>query len=138
MEGFFECIDQYESEINGLRASAAMAEAVRQGYFPGSRPPFGFRTRAVTVRESIVRHVLEPDESEAEIVREIFRLYITHGGAESVARTLNQRGLRYRTGAPWNKSLVLSVLEESAVIGTYTWGRSRSNPTQHDPPQSGS
>ena len=128
MEGFFECIDQYESEINGLRTSAAMAEAVRQGYFPGSRPPFGFRTRAVTVREGIVRHVLEPDETEAEIVREIFRLYITHGGAKSVARTLNQRGLRYRTGAPWNKSLVLNVLEESAVMGTYTWGRSRSKP----------
>lgn len=26
MEGFFECIDQYESELNGLRTSAAMRE----------------------------------------------------------------------------------------------------------------
>jgi len=133
MEGFFECIDQYESELNGLRTSAAMAEAVRQGFFPGSRPPFGFRSRAVTVRDGIVRHVLEPEPSEAEIVREIFRLYITHGGAKSAARTLNQRGLRYRTGAPWNKSLVLNVLDESAVIGTYTWGRSRAKRKQARP-----
>ena len=87
MEGFFECIDQYESELNGLRTSAAMAEAVRQGFFPGSRPPFGFRSRAVTIREGIVRHVLEPDESEAEIVREIFRLYITHGASRIRAST---------------------------------------------------
>jgi DNA invertase Pin-like site-specific DNA recombinase len=88
MEGFFECIDQYESELNGVRTSAAMAEAVRQGYFPGSRPPYGFRSRAQTVREGVVRHLLEPDESEAEVVREIFRLYITRGGAKAVARAL--------------------------------------------------
>jgi site-specific DNA recombinase len=56
---------------------------VRQGYFPGSRPPFGFRTREVAVREGVVRHVLEPDEREAEVVREIFRLYVTRGGAKA-------------------------------------------------------
>ena len=125
MEGFFECIDQYESELNGLRTSAAMAEAVRQGYFPGSRPPFGFRTRPVTIREGVVRHVLEPDDREAETVREIYRLYVTHGGAKAVARTLNQRGLRYRTGVAWNKNLVLDVLDEDAALGTYWWGRSK-------------
>jgi hypothetical protein len=30
MEGFFECIDQYESEVNDVRTAAAMREAVRQ------------------------------------------------------------------------------------------------------------
>ena len=125
MDGFFECIDQHESELNGLRTSAALAEAVRQGYFPGSRPPFGFRTRAVVVGEGVVRHVLEPDEREAEVVREIFRLYVTRGGAKAVARVLNQRGLRYRTGVAWDKHLVLDVLDEDAAIGTYYWGRRR-------------
>lgn len=122
MEGFFECIDQYESELNGLRTSAAMAEAVRQGFFPGSRPPYGFRSRPVTVREGVVRHLLEPDDAEAEVVREVFRLYITRGGAKAVARALNQRGVRYRTGIPWNKNLVLDVLDEDAVAGRYYWG----------------
>jgi DNA invertase Pin-like site-specific DNA recombinase len=91
MEGFFECIDQYESEINGLRTSAAMAEAVRQGYFPGSRPPFGFRTRAVTVREGIVRHVLEPDETEAEI--DAWRALVTadHDAGRAYALHLIER-----------------------------------------------
>lgn len=125
MEGFFECIDQYESELNGLRTSAAMAEAVRQGFFPGSRPPFGFRTRAVTIREGVIRHVLEPEEGEAEVVREIYRLYVTHGGAKAVARTLNQRGLSYRTGLAWKKNVVLDVLDEEAVVGTYWWGKRR-------------
>jgi site-specific DNA recombinase len=41
MEGFFECIDQYESEVNGLRTAAAMREAVRQGFYPGGLTPYG-------------------------------------------------------------------------------------------------
>jgi site-specific DNA recombinase len=61
MEGLFECIDQYESELNGVRTSAAQQEAIRQGYFPGGRAPYGYRTRAVEVRPGVVRHVLEPD-----------------------------------------------------------------------------
>ena len=56
----------------------------------------------------------------------VIRFLVGHEVRE--ARKLNQRGLRYRTGAPWNKSLVLNVLDESAVIGTYTWGRSRNKP----------
>ena len=42
MEGFFECIDQYESEVNGLRTAAAMREAIRQGFYPGGLTPYGF------------------------------------------------------------------------------------------------
>jgi hypothetical protein len=38
---------------------------------------------------------------------------------------LNQHGLRYRTGAAWNKNLVLEVLEDEAVAGRYWWGKRR-------------
>ncbi|WP_224249769.1 recombinase family protein [Hyalangium gracile] len=56
MEGFFECIDQYESELNGLRTSAAMREAVRQGYWPGARAPYGYRSVPVEVHPGVVHH----------------------------------------------------------------------------------
>jgi site-specific DNA recombinase len=42
IEGIFECIDQYESEVNGMRTSLAMMEAIRQSYFPSSWTPYGF------------------------------------------------------------------------------------------------
>ena len=35
IEGIFECIDQYESEVNGMRTIAAMREAVSPGFLPG-------------------------------------------------------------------------------------------------------
>ena len=44
VEGIFELIDQYESDINGFHTLRAMKENARQGYFNGSRPKFGFTT----------------------------------------------------------------------------------------------
>ncbi|MCK5798830.1 MAG: recombinase family protein [Deltaproteobacteria bacterium] len=123
IEGIFECIDQYESEINGMRTSAAMREAVRQGYFPGSKPPYGFRIRKVEAKPGLTRSVLGPDEHEAAIVRELFQLYVAKRGAKTVARALNQQGSWYRKDKEWSKDLVLKVLEEPAVAGTYWWGK---------------
>lgn len=123
IEGIFECIDQYESEINGMRTVAAMREAVRQGFFPGSAPPYGFRITKVEIRTGVLRSVLVPDEDEAEIVRELFRLYVANNGAKAVARSLNQRGLFYRRKRLWSKDKVLKVLDEPALAGTYYWGK---------------
>ncbi len=44
MEGIFELIDQYESDMNGYHTLRAMKENARQGYFNGSKPKFGFMT----------------------------------------------------------------------------------------------
>lgn len=63
---------------------------------------------------------MEP--TEAELVREAFTLYIAGSGAKSVARTLNQRGLRTRTGELWSKSRVMLLLGEEALTGTVHWG----------------
>jgi DNA invertase Pin-like site-specific DNA recombinase len=123
IEGIFECIDQYESEVNGMRTSLAMREAVRQGFFPSSWTPFGFHRTKVEIRPDIFRSVLEPDEDEATIVRELFHAYVAGSGAKSVAIHLNERGLFYRRGQPWSRNRVLHVLDEPALAGTYYWGR---------------
>jgi site-specific DNA recombinase len=122
MEGLFECIDQYESELNGLRTSAAMREAVKQGFWPGARAPFGYRSVPVEVRPGLVRHRVEVASTEAELVREAFTLYIAGSGAKSVAQALNQRGLRTRAGELWSKSRVTLLLGEEALTGTVHWG----------------
>jgi DNA invertase Pin-like site-specific DNA recombinase len=46
IEGVFELIDQYESDINGFHTLRAMKENARQGYYNGSRPKYGFRAVA--------------------------------------------------------------------------------------------
>jgi DNA invertase Pin-like site-specific DNA recombinase len=42
VEGIFELIDQYESDMNGFHTLRAMKENARQGYYNGARPKFGF------------------------------------------------------------------------------------------------
>ena len=120
-EGMFELIDQLESETNGVRTRAGMAENARQGYFNGSRPPFGFRVEKIATSAGPKNKlVIEP--TEAELVREVFRQYLAGSGAKSTARHMNQRGLLYRKHL-WTRDLVLRVISDPGVIGTYNWGR---------------
>jgi DNA invertase Pin-like site-specific DNA recombinase len=42
IEGIFELIDQYESDMNGFHTLRAMKENARKGYINGSSPRFGF------------------------------------------------------------------------------------------------
>ena len=123
MEGFFECIDQYESEVNGLRTAAAMREAVRQGFYPGGLTPYGFCKVPVEVRAgSKPRYKLAAEPREAEILRTIYRLYVTGSGALKVAEQLNALGFRTRKGNLWDKGAVIQTLQQSATGGVVRWG----------------
>jgi site-specific DNA recombinase len=42
IEGIFELIDQYESDMNGFHTLRAMKENASKGYFNGSCPRYGF------------------------------------------------------------------------------------------------
>lgn len=122
LETVQQAIDQYESEVNGERTSAAMRQCAEQGYFPGGITPYGFAKKLVQ-HGTAERALLVHDPAEAEIVREMLRLYVAGNGGKSVARQLNQRGLYNRSGKPWTKISVLKVIEQPAIAGAYYWGR---------------
>jgi site-specific DNA recombinase len=123
MEGFFECIDQYESEVNGLRTAAAMREAVNQGFYPGGLTPYGFCKVPVEVHAGKKpRYKLAVEPGEAEILRTMYRLYITGSGALKVAESLNALGFRTRKGNLWDKGAVIQTLRQSAAGGVVRWG----------------
>ncbi len=42
VEGIFELVDQYESDVNGMRTSAAMRKNAELGFHNGSKAPYGF------------------------------------------------------------------------------------------------
>lgn len=122
LETVHQAIDQYESEVNGERTSAAMRQCAEQGYFPGGIAPYGFAKKKVE-RGKVERAVLVHEPHEADVVREMLRLYVAGSGGKAVARHLNQRGLFNRSGKPWTKISVLKVIEQPALAGVYHWGR---------------
>jgi len=64
--------------------------------------------------------VIEPQE--ADVVREIFRLYVSGLGGKGVARDLNRREILAR-GKPWDRNKVLALVENTAYVGTLVWGK---------------
>jgi hypothetical protein len=64
--------------------------------------------------------VVNPEE--AEVVRLIYRWYLTEMGAKSIAERLNREGYDYR-GKPWSKNRVLDIIGEEAYIGRYYYNR---------------
>ena len=78
---------QFEREIISERTKDKMGAARKRGQWLGGKPPFGYRKENKKL-------LIEP--KEAEVVREIFRLYIEGNSLLQVAQILNERGLRTR------------------------------------------
>jgi site-specific DNA recombinase len=127
-ESIFEALDEYESAVNGERTRLALREAAKQGFFPTSRAPFGYRTEKIEIRPGVKKTKLVVEGSEAETLREVFAAYLGGLGAMQVARAMNDRGLRDRGGRPWRKDRVLQVVSDPVAIGNYVWCRDEDEP----------
>lgn len=117
----FMLFDEYQSKEIAKHVLRGMQENARQGYFNGSHAPFGYK--AIDVGQSGIRgrfkKKLEIEPSEAEIVREIFRLYV-HGknapriGMKEIAKRLNAEGISMR-GKPWNVHKIFQILSATPL-----------------------
>ncbi|MEZ5921944.1 MAG: recombinase family protein [Parvularculaceae bacterium] len=120
-----------------------MKENAEQGFWNGSRAPFGYRTYTAEVRGIRNKKKIEIDEPEAEIVRLIFRLYV-HGdgtlgpiGTKRIATTLNAGGARNRDGQPFRLQFVDKVLRNTAYIGEHYYNRTICDGRSKGPKRSG-
>ncbi len=111
---------------------------VQLGYWVGGQPGFGLRRmlvsrngarkRELESREQKTLHsdriILVPGpQAEVECVRNIFCMADKGQSPAQIARFLNERGMKYRTGAPWTPGVVLSMLKHSKYAGCSVWGR---------------
>jgi len=69
----------------------------------------------------------EIDESEAQVVREVFERYINDGvSIGEIARWLTERGVPTRTGkAVWDRSSVWAMLRNTAYRGQAAFGKTK-------------
>lgn len=91
--------------INGMERKAA------KGRWTLSAAPYGY-----TVAPETHQLLIHPDE--AAVVKEIFTLYTYRRlGTRAVAKTLNDRGLRRRSGRAWSFKTVTDALTNRAYLG---------------------
>lgn len=124
----FSMFDEYQSKETGKHTLRALQENARQGFFNGSKPPFGYKTQELDLPAAKGKKKrLVIDETEAPTVRRIFELYDRGlNGAEmgplQIASHLDERGVK-RRGAKWRRNTVQSLLSDSAYMGDYVFNK---------------
>ena len=133
--------DEYTSRENGKNVTRAMRESAKQGFWNGATPPLGYRIVEAERRGTKIKKKLEIDPAQAELVRQMFDLYL-HGdgssgplGVKSVAVWLNDHGYRTRKGATFGVGPVHAILTNRCyATGKWPYGvKSSRTGERHDP-----
>ena len=112
-----------EAVLEGLAEyySKELATKIRRGLQDNAEKclvacslPYGYRKGADG------RFEIEP--VEADIVREIFRRVLSHELLADIYRDLNDRGIKTKHGAQWNRSSFNKLLSNERYVGTYIYG----------------
>ena len=108
------------SVIRDRTASGRLARA-KEGYKASSRAPYGYRHGART-------GAYEVDPVEGPVVQRVFGLYTRGLGAKAIASQLNEEGVPFRGGKPWNERTLLYLLSNPVYTGAAVYGRLSRNP----------
>ncbi|CAK9253595.1 unnamed protein product [Sphagnum jensenii] len=121
--------DEYQSKETAKHVLRGMQENARQGYFNGSKAPFGYQTIGVgqTGAHGRIKKKLAVLESEARTVRMIFELYVNgidspRMGIKSIAKRLNAEGITIR-GKQWQIQTIHQILSSSTYAGTHVFNQ---------------
>lgn len=109
---------QFEREVTGERIRDKIALSKARGIWTGGLPPLGY---------DVVDQRLVINETEAELVREIFHAYSQHGSSARIAVDLNERGITTKShisrqgrrsgGRPFNQQILFSMLRNPIYRG---------------------
>lgn len=125
----FALFDEYQSKENAKHTLRAMQENARQGFWNGSKPPYGYVVVDAEQRGSKTKKRIEIDPVEAEVVRLIFKLVRegdgTSGpmGVKAASSWLNERGYRTRGGARWGIGPLHLILTRPTYKGEHRFNR---------------
>lgn len=125
---------QFERELVSERTRDKIAAARRKGKWSGGRSVLGYDVDPVTKK-------LVVNPADAELVRDMFRLYLKHRSLLAVCRELNGRGVRTKAvqtrsgggygGRVWDKPAVLKVLGNVLYRGKVRY-KAETFPGEHE------
>ena len=107
---------EYTKEV--LYAGRTLA-VTSKGAFIGSTAPYGYKK--VKIGKLCT---LEPHETEADVVRMMFDLYVNHDMTfHSIGRKLDSMGIKPRTGTSWRDTSIRQIVTNYHYIGKVVYGK---------------
>ncbi len=114
---------QFERETIAERTRDKIAATRRKGMFTGGRPILGFDVRD---KQLVV------NRTEADVVRDVFRLYLEHGGLVATVAELERRSIKNKSwvnragkhvrGEPFDKCTLRALLTNVLYVGKVRCG----------------
>ncbi len=101
------------------RMIAGCQSAAKEGKYAAKQAPFGYRRVKLQAEKG---WTLEIHEGEAQIVREIYRLYLAGNGYQRIAALLIAQGIVSPQKGKWSAFSVRRILHNVVYIGKIRWG----------------
>ena len=117
MEGMIEVIDEFYSAVLAQETLRGMVENARKGYRNGGFPVYGYKNVKVFDEKGNPKTKYEVNETEAKVVKLIFKLYAKGNGLKNIVMELGSKGIKPRSGTYWSKSTVADILRNETYIG---------------------
>ena len=104
-------VAELERELIGERARLGLYALAREHRWPNPHPPLGY--------DKGEDGMLIVNESEAKLVRKIFKMYLHERSMPQVAFKLNKEGILTNKGKKWSARAVRGVLTNGVYVGKY-------------------
>jgi DNA invertase Pin-like site-specific DNA recombinase len=103
---------EYESDVKSDYMHATHRMMAREGRPHGPLAPYGYR---VVGRKSERTYVI--DKEAAAVIKGLFHGYLAGGSLNTMARELNDKGIRMARGGKWSRQRIKLFLDNPAYAG---------------------
>ena len=109
----------YLDQTKEVLATGREIAVTKKGSYIGSVAPYGYKK--VKIGKICT---LEPHETEADVVRMIYDLYVNQDVTfHSIARKLDSMGIMPRTGTTWRDTSIRQIVANHHYDGKVIWGK---------------
>lgn len=118
----------YLDYVKEVLATGREIAVTKRGAFIGSTAPYGYKK--VKIGKLCT---LEPHETEADVVRMMYDLYLNHDMTfHSIGRKLDAMGIKPRTGICWRDTSIRQIISNHHYDGKVVYGKRKTKTVIED------
>ena len=118
----------YLNQVKEVLATGREIAVTKRGAYIAAIPPYGYKK--VKIGKLCT---LEPHETEADVVRMIYDLYLNHDMTfHSIGRKLDDMGIKPRTGKAWRDTTIRQMVSNHHYDGKVIYGKRKTKTVIED------